>query len=203
MNRPAHNTTTTGAAYWEPVWQEGRRYRTISEAESEALRRHLGPGRDRPALDIGCGNGALTARLAQLGYRTTGIDCAPTAVATAQANHPHLTFMLRNFDTNSPARLPHPAFSVIACRLVYRWIPDKSGFRDRVRSLPRARRHILGSHLRARPRPRPAQGVGPHHQGGRTAHHVVATRPRDRARPLLPLLRPAVVTRPPSGRTCR
>ncbi|MGW2899025.1 class I SAM-dependent methyltransferase [Streptomyces sp. NPDC001212] len=134
MNRPA-DTRMTGAAYWEPLWQSGRRYRTINEAELEALRRHLGPGRGRPALDIGCGEGALTAQLTQLGYRTAGIDCSPTAVATAQSNHPDLGFHVHDFGNDDPAGLPHPSFSVISCRLVYRWIPDKSAFLNRVRSL--------------------------------------------------------------------
>jgi hypothetical protein len=39
------------ASYWEPVRQRGRRYRAIDDAESEAMRRHLGAGRGRPALD--------------------------------------------------------------------------------------------------------------------------------------------------------
>ncbi|MFE9823408.1 methyltransferase domain-containing protein [Streptomyces sp. NPDC005791] len=35
-----------------------------------------------PSL-IGCGSGSLVRRLAQLDYRTTGIDCSPSAVALA------------------------------------------------------------------------------------------------------------------------
>ncbi|MEV7237569.1 class I SAM-dependent methyltransferase [Streptomyces sp. NPDC051020] len=134
MNHPAASELA-GAAYWEPLWQQGRRYRTIDADEAETLRCRLGPGHGRPALDVGCGEGALTAQLTRLGYRTTGIDCAPTAVAAAQGKHPDLDIRVHDFDTDDPARLPHPAFAVIACRLVYRWVTDKPAFLSRVRSM--------------------------------------------------------------------
>ncbi|MFJ3106182.1 class I SAM-dependent methyltransferase [Streptomyces sp. NPDC086835] len=134
MNCPA-DAETAGAAYWEPVWHQGRRYRTIDAAEAAAMRRQLGPGRGRPALDIGCGEGALADRLTQLGYRITGIDCAPTAVAAARRNHPDLDVRLHDFETDDPVRLPHSAFTVITCRLVFRWITCKPAFLSRVRSL--------------------------------------------------------------------
>ncbi|MFB6884177.1 SAM-dependent methyltransferase [Streptomyces noursei] len=77
---------TASAAYWEPLWAEGRRYRPLCEAELRLVRDHLGPGRARPALDIGSGDGALARYLHQeLGYRTTGIDCSPSALAFAAA----------------------------------------------------------------------------------------------------------------------
>lgn len=135
MIHPPTGPQETGAPYWEPLWQLGRRYRPVDAVEADALRGHLGPGRSRTALDIGCGDGALTAQLTQLGYLTTGIDCAPTAVATARQNHPGLDIRVHDFETDDPAHLPHPAFTVIACRLVYRWIPDKDAFLSRVRSL--------------------------------------------------------------------
>ncbi|MEU3732272.1 class I SAM-dependent methyltransferase [Streptomyces sp. NPDC033538] len=122
-------------SYWEPVWQRGRRYRGIDAAEAEAMHRHLGAGRDRPALDIGCGGGALTAHLARLGYRTTGIDCAPTAVAVARARYPGLDLRVLDFDSADSSRLPSSAFAVVACRLVYRWAADKPDFLSRVRRL--------------------------------------------------------------------
>lgn len=123
------------ASYWEPVWQRGSRYRAIDRAETEALGRHLGAGRGRPALDIGCGEGALTAHLAELGYRAVGVDCSPTAVASALVRHPAADIRVFDFDADDAAHLPHPAFAVITCRLVYRWAADKPGFLSRVRAL--------------------------------------------------------------------
>ncbi|MFJ8146767.1 class I SAM-dependent methyltransferase [Streptomyces sp. NPDC096048] len=56
------------------MWQRGRRCRALDRADPEAPGRHLGAGRGHPALDIGCGEGALTAHLAELGYRAVGVD---------------------------------------------------------------------------------------------------------------------------------
>ncbi|MFE0806280.1 class I SAM-dependent methyltransferase [Streptomyces sp. NPDC058848] len=129
--------TTTSSAYWEPLWARGRRYRRISEAEALLLAEHLGPGRGRPALDIGSGDGALARRLHRLGYRTTGIDCAPSAVVLA-ADHgagPGPSWQCMDFAADDLSALPYPAYAVVTCRLVYRWMDDKPAFLDRVRRL--------------------------------------------------------------------
>ncbi|MGW5932138.1 class I SAM-dependent methyltransferase [Streptomyces anulatus] len=132
-------TSTEGATYWEPLWSQGRRYRQLDDTENHLLEGHLGPGRERPALDIGCGDGSLTRRLARLGYRTTGIDCSPSAVALAadQDTGPGREPVWRCMDitTDDLGVLPEPAYAVITCRLVYRWIDDKAAFLDRVRHL--------------------------------------------------------------------
>ncbi|MFC8285086.1 MULTISPECIES: class I SAM-dependent methyltransferase [Streptomyces] len=131
--------STAAAIYWEPLWAQGRRYRQLDDAENRLLESYLGPGRDRPALDIGCGGGSLTRRLAQLGYRTTGIDCSPSAVAlaAAQGAGPGHEPVWRCMDitTDDLGVLPEPAYAVITCRLVYRWVDDKAAFLDRVRHL--------------------------------------------------------------------
>ncbi|GAB2992529.1 hypothetical protein GCM10023080_068030 [Streptomyces pseudoechinosporeus] len=127
-------------AYWEPLWAVGRRYRQTTDAETQLLAEHLGPGHGRPALDLGCGDGALARQLHDhLGYRTTGIDCAPSAIALATDTgpgtgaHPH--FQVMDFATDDLSQLPDPAYAVITCRLVFRFITDKGAFLDRVRQL--------------------------------------------------------------------
>ena len=45
-------------------------------------------GDGREALVVGCGYGADAELLAQLGFRTTGFDFAPTAIAAARRKHP-------------------------------------------------------------------------------------------------------------------
>ncbi|TLS44385.1 class I SAM-dependent methyltransferase [Streptomyces montanus] len=127
-------------AYWEPLWASGRSYLRITDTETQLLAEHLGPGHGRPALDLGCGDGALARHLHNhLGYRTTGIDCAPSAIALATAtgpaiaDHPHCQVM--DFVTDDLSELPDPAYAVITCRLVFRFITDKGAFLDRVRQL--------------------------------------------------------------------
>lgn len=96
--------------------------------EREALNRHVGIGRGRPALDIGSGDGALVQALAELGYRPTGIDCAPSALSAARHEHSGLDFRHFDFDTDDLADLPEPAFALITCRLVHRRVQDKHAF---------------------------------------------------------------------------
>ncbi|MER5795808.1 class I SAM-dependent methyltransferase [Streptomyces sp. NPDC001980] len=125
-------------AYWEPLWARGRRYRQITDAEDQLLAEHLGPGRGRPALDVGCGDGSLCRHLHdRLGYRTTGIDCAPSAIALATGpvagDQPQ--FQVMDFATDDLSELSDPAYPVITCRLVFRFITDKGAFVDRVRQL--------------------------------------------------------------------
>jgi 2-polyprenyl-3-methyl-5-hydroxy-6-metoxy-1,4-benzoquinol methylase len=131
--------STAPAAYWEPLWSEGRHYRQLDDTENQLLEDHLGPGRARPALDIGCGDGALARRLAQIGYRTTGIDCSPSAIALAAAQDPGPgivpVWQCMDITTDDLGTLPEQAYAAITCRLVYRWIDNKAAFLDRVRRL--------------------------------------------------------------------
>ncbi|MER6142501.1 methyltransferase [Streptomyces sparsogenes] len=133
-------STNVSAAYWEPLWAEGRRYRQLCEAEKQLMDEHLGPGHARPALDIGSGAGALARRLHhELGYRTTGVDCSPSAISLAAAEDtrtdPGPTWRCLDIATGDLTALPVSAYAVITCRLVYRWMDDKAAFVDRVRHL--------------------------------------------------------------------
>ncbi|MFE9561563.1 class I SAM-dependent methyltransferase [Streptomyces sp. NPDC006487] len=133
-------TGTSTAAYWDPFWAQGRRYRRLDDPETRLLDAHLGPGRGRPALDIGCGDGALTRHLHhQLGYRATGIDCSPSALALAaardSADGPGPLWRCADIGAGGLSALPEPAYPAITCRLVYRWLDDKGAFVHRVRRL--------------------------------------------------------------------
>ncbi|PZH06934.1 class I SAM-dependent methyltransferase [Streptomyces sp. NTH33] len=133
-------TVTATANYWEPLWAGGRRYREVSSAEATLLADHVGLGRGRPALDIGTGDGALARHLHQLGYRTTGIDFAPSAIAAAQSirttrHGDGPTWRLMDFIADDLITLPDPAYAIVTCRLVYRWMDDKPAFLNRVRQV--------------------------------------------------------------------
>ncbi|MFE1190045.1 class I SAM-dependent methyltransferase [[Kitasatospora] papulosa] len=137
---PGRDDRSLPTAYWEPLWASGRRYRQACTAEKQLMAEHLGPGKGRPALDIGSGDGALARHLHyKLGYRTTGIDCSPSAVALAAAHDtnpgpgPGPTWQCLDITTDDLTSLAHPAYALITCRLVYRWINDKPAFLDRIR----------------------------------------------------------------------
>ncbi|MEU3290123.1 class I SAM-dependent methyltransferase [Streptomyces longwoodensis] len=158
--------SATATAYWEPLWSQGRRYRQLDDSENRLLEQHLGAGRGRPALDIGCGDGSLTRRLNQIGFRRTGIDCSPSAVALAAAQDPGAdrvpVWQCMDFTTDDLGTLPEPAYAVITCRLVYRWIDDKAVFLDQVRRLlaPGGTFWVVAEIAGRRPATDPQQNLG-------------------------------------------
>ncbi|MFF9157631.1 class I SAM-dependent methyltransferase [Streptomyces sp. NPDC014846] len=130
--------STASTTYWEPLWAEGRRYRQLCEAEKRLMDRHLGVGHGRPALDIGSGDGTLARHLHhELGYRTTGADCSPSALALAAAHDSGSGPAWRCLDITADdlTALPDPAYKLITCRLVYRWMDNKPAFLSLVRQL--------------------------------------------------------------------
>jgi 2-polyprenyl-3-methyl-5-hydroxy-6-metoxy-1,4-benzoquinol methylase len=159
-------TSTAAATYWEPLWSQGRRYRQLDDNENRLLEDRLGSGRDRPALDIGCGDGSLARRLAELGYRATGIDCSPSAIALAAAQDAgpgdEPVWQCMDITTDDLRALPEPAYEVITCRLVYRWIDDKAAFLDRVRRLlaPGGTFWVVTEIAGRRPATDPLRGLG-------------------------------------------
>src|SRR5689334_16767413 len=68
----------------KPPWDYGApRPQLVAWAEAQNL-----AGGGREALVVGCGYGADAEYLARLGFRTTGFDFAPTAIAAARRKHP-------------------------------------------------------------------------------------------------------------------
>ena len=55
----------------------------------EALRRHLKPG--ATVLDLCCGSGEAAAPWLEAGFRVTGLDISPRALALAAQRHPAMT----------------------------------------------------------------------------------------------------------------
>ena len=132
-------TNTNPADYWDPLWASGRRYRGLGPEEQQLTRRFLGAGRGRPALDIGCGAGALARYLhADLGYRTTAIDCSSAALKIAQAEQTANDgpgFYQLDIETDDTSVLPDAGYALVTCRLVFAFIKDKPAFLDHIRCL--------------------------------------------------------------------
>lgn len=76
-----------------------------------ALRSCLPPPGGR-LVDLGCGNGFLTAQLAEDGWTATGVEGTPTGVAQARQSWPGLTFVQHDLDVPLPASL-RGAFDVV------------------------------------------------------------------------------------------
>jgi len=95
ISTPKHNWDTS--LYEDKhafVWQYG-----------EDLLQWLNPKPGELILDLGCGTGQLTAKIAEFGAEAMGIDSATTMIDKARQNYPHLRFEVadaRNFQINKP-----------------------------------------------------------------------------------------------------
>jgi 2-polyprenyl-3-methyl-5-hydroxy-6-metoxy-1,4-benzoquinol methylase len=83
--------------YWEWTFSgESPNHRYLVPAVVKALRQ-LPAGR---ILDIGCGNGALTGKIAAAGFDVTGIDFTSSGIDRARQSFPTITFL--DHDINEP-----------------------------------------------------------------------------------------------------
>lgn len=72
-------------------------------------------------VDLGCGNGALTAQLQSRGYQTLGIDASAAMLEKAKKMHPDLRFELADA---CAFQLPEKADAVFS-NAVFHWIDDQ------------------------------------------------------------------------------
>lgn len=72
-------------------------------------------------IDLGCGNGSLTAHIAERGYAVTGIDDSEEMLRLAQQEHPDLSFIRGNAVT---FHLDEKA-DVVFSNAVFHWIDEK------------------------------------------------------------------------------
>lgn len=83
----------------------------------------LAPQPGERVLDLGCGTGHLTARIAATGAQVLGIDASPAMIAQARQNFPELDFQLRDAATFVS---PHP-FDAVFSNAALHWITDQEG----------------------------------------------------------------------------
>lgn len=89
--------TTWNTALYENhafVWQE-----------SQSLMQLLAPKPGERILDLGCGTGQLTEKIASAGVQAWGIDAAFSMIEKARQNYPHLRFEVadaRKFQVDTP-----------------------------------------------------------------------------------------------------
>ncbi|MCC5635853.1 methyltransferase domain-containing protein [Nostoc sp. CHAB 5844] len=91
------------------VWQYG-----------EDLLQWLNPKPGELILDLGCGTGQLTAKIAESGVEVMGIDSAATMIEKARQNYPHLRFEIadaRNFQIDK-------LFDAVFSNATLHWIKE-------------------------------------------------------------------------------
>lgn len=77
---------------WDVERYEGR-HNFVWEMGADMLAL-LDPKAGETIVDLGCGPGQLTAKIAETGANVIGIDSAPSMIAQARINYPKLQFML-------------------------------------------------------------------------------------------------------------
>jgi trans-aconitate methyltransferase len=96
-------------------------------AAAEDLIGLLAPQPGERILDLGCGPGQLTARIAESGAAVIGIDRSEPMIAQARGNYPFLDFRLGDaacFTLDAPLEARMDA---VFSNAVLHWVPDASG----------------------------------------------------------------------------
>jgi trans-aconitate methyltransferase len=86
----------------------------------EGLVELLDPKAGERILDLGCGSGQLTAKIAEAGAHVIGIDLSPDMIAQARVNYPHIEF---NVGDATTFELSEPADAVFS-NAVLHWVKD-------------------------------------------------------------------------------
>jgi ubiquinone/menaquinone biosynthesis C-methylase UbiE len=125
--------------YYEELWE-----RLPEDLQAPDLLRRAAFARanvqagDR-VLDLGCGEGAVTAVLAQAGARPLGVDVAEAALARARRRHPQLSF--ERVPIDGPLPLADGTFDVVWSSEVIEHVADTARWLSEIRRvlMPRGR----------------------------------------------------------------
>jgi len=99
----------------------------------------LAPRAGERVLDVGCGTGHLTARIAESGAIVEGIDASAEMVAAARANYPALAFRVADATTFEVERPVDAVFS----NATLHWVRDADAVAGRIaRALRRGGRFV-------------------------------------------------------------
>jgi trans-aconitate 2-methyltransferase len=89
--------------FWNSALDEGN-HAFVGQYD-EALLKLLAPKAGEQILDLGCGTGELTERIAQSGACVQGIDSCNSTIEEARDNYPHIKFEVEdasNFEVKEP-----------------------------------------------------------------------------------------------------
>lgn len=123
---------------WDAARYQGR-HSYVFEYGNDLIRL-LDPKPGERILDLGCGSGQLTAKIAESGADVTGLDRSGEMVAEARRNFPSLPFGLgdaANFTVDVP-------FDAVFSNAALHWVKDADGIAASVaRALRRGGRFVL------------------------------------------------------------
>ncbi|MGW6458363.1 class I SAM-dependent methyltransferase [Streptomyces sp. NPDC055078] len=104
-----------------------KRPRIVGPAEDSEFLARVGPGSNAVAVDIGCGDGAWTRRLASWGFTVTGYDYSRSAIGQARRimTAPRPRYELCDVES---LRLEPGSVDLISCRYSVEYL--RPGFLD-------------------------------------------------------------------------
>lgn len=107
------------------------------EAWSRLIRRHLGDGKDRKALDLACGTGVMTMLMHRLGFDVTGLDFTEPMMARARRKSDETNASIRFLTRDAEETMePDDSYDVIITRhLVWTLTDPDKAFADWMRIL--------------------------------------------------------------------
>ncbi len=113
------------AADW---WDEKGRMKSLHDINPLRLAYvlHQTGLKGKRVLDVGCGGGILTERIAQQGAVTLGIDASPhmTAIAQSHAKKTELDIQYIHTEIDQISRYTQAGFDVILCMELLEHVPD-------------------------------------------------------------------------------
>jgi trans-aconitate methyltransferase len=103
---------------WDPGLYDAK-HSFVWERAADVLEL-LAPQPGERILDLGCGTGHLTAKIAESGAKVVGLDSSPEMIAEAKRNYPELEFVVgdaRDFRFEVP-------FDAVFSNAMLHWIPE-------------------------------------------------------------------------------
>jgi SAM-dependent methyltransferase len=123
-------------AYYDEIWEQLPA--DLEPPDFEGRRRfllaHVQAG--QRVLDLGCGEGAFTAALADAGVDAVGVEVAARAVERARAAHPELAF--RHVPIDAPLPFEDASFDAVWVSEVLEHVADTARFLSEVRRVLKA-----------------------------------------------------------------
>lgn len=115
--RPQHHTP----GYWDTQYERGAKFRQVSDFEAAMFRAYVDPTPGMFAIDVGCGQGDMAARMATWGLDVVGVDFSPLVVDHARRRHQgveHLDFRVHDFNADAiPVYMRPRSVDLMVCRL--------------------------------------------------------------------------------------
>ncbi len=126
----------TPSEYHEALWREIPEGLTPAAFELRLgfLMESAAPG--RRVLDLGCGEGAFSARLLEAGSEVVGVDVAQEPLRRARLRHPQLD--LRLLESDSSWGLPDSSFDLVWAGEVIEHVSDLAGWLSELRRVLRS-----------------------------------------------------------------